>query len=81
MNGGEDVQDVLDLIGEPYVTPAQVAKKLIVTPQTAARIMRKIPGTIEIGSDETRFKRKRKFVRTPKSAFDRYLAQQRTVKA
>lgn len=70
----------IDLPFEECFTPAEIARTLKVKPQTVVRIFRNEPGVIEFGSDETLYKRKRKFIRIPKSVLERYLAEHRTTK-
>ena len=49
-------------------------------PQTVVRQFKGLPGVIEFGSSESLHRRKRKFLRISKSALERYLAQQRSIK-
>jgi hypothetical protein len=64
---------------EECFTPAEVARILKVKPRTVVRQFQNEPGVIEFGSDETLYKRKRKFMRIPKSVLERYLAKHRKV--
>ena len=65
---------------ERHYTPAEVAEILAVTPQTVCRIFRQVPGVIEFGSDETLYKRKRKFIRIPHSVLVRFHETHRAAK-
>lgn len=65
---------------EKHYTPQEVADILHVTPRTAVRLFQHEPGVIEFGSDETVFKRKRKFIRIPESVLQRFHEKQRTKK-
>ena len=65
---------------ELHYTPAEIAEILKVTPQTVQRIFRDVPGVIEFGSDETLYKRKRKFIRIPESVFVRWHESNRAVR-
>ena len=65
---------------EQHYTPQEVAEMLKVTPQTVCRMFRDVAGVIEFGSDENAFKRKRKFIRIPKSVFVRWHESNRCVR-
>ena len=68
------------LATERHYTPAEVAEILGVTPQTVCRIFRQVPGVIEFGSDESLYKRRRKFIRIPQSVLVRFHETHRTVR-
>jgi hypothetical protein len=69
-----------NICAEEHYTPAEVGKILKMDPQTVVRLFRGQPGVIEFGSDETMHKRKRKFMRIPRSALERFHEKQRTAK-
>ena len=56
---------------ERHSTPQEVAELWGVSCNTARRIFRDEPGVIEFGSDETRWSRKRKVMRIPRSVLIR----------
>ena len=65
---------------EEWFTPQEMGKLLKMDPQTVVRQFKGLPGVIEFGSSESLHRRKRKFLRISKSALERYLAQQRSIK-
>ena len=71
---------IVDVTQEPHYTPQEVAEILHVKPQTVVRMFRGVSGVIEFGSEETLYKRKRKFMRIPRSVFERFHETHRTKK-
>lgn len=65
---------------EPHYTPQEVGKILQLDPETVIRLFRKEAGILEWGSDETLHKRKRKFIRIPKSVLERFHETHRALK-
>ena len=75
-----DDDRVNDICAEEHYTPQEVGRILKLDPQAVVKLLRGQPGVIEFGSDETLYKRKRKFMRIPKSALQRFHEKQRTTK-
>jgi hypothetical protein len=75
-----DVSNGTDICNEEHYTPQEVGKILKMDPQTVVRLFRGQPGVIEFGSSETLHKRKRKFMRIPKSVLQRFHEKQRTAR-
>jgi hypothetical protein len=81
MNSGNKAQEVIDLTTkEKCYSPQQLAKILPMTPQTIARQFRGRRGVYEYGSDETLYKRKRKFLLISESAVREWMDEHRTDK-
>jgi hypothetical protein len=62
---------------EEYLTPEQVAVPLVCSPKTVIRKFEKIPGVIDLGTPEGRFKRRRRILRIPRSVLEKFLAERR----
>ena len=60
-----------DVALEQHYSPQQVAEMWGVHPNTIRRLFRGQPGVIEFGSEETRYKRRRKTMRIPESIVTR----------
>lgn len=60
-------------MSDDLLTPAEVARILKVSEDTAARTMARIPGTINLGSKGSLNRRRRRLQRTPKAALERFL--------
>lgn len=58
---------------QQYLTVAQVAERLNVSLWSVYRKFAKLPGVIDLGSEETRFKRRYRVLRIPQAILDRYL--------
>lgn len=65
---------------EKHYTPAEVADILKVSTDTVYRWFRREQGVIELGSDETLYKRRKKLMRIPHSVLERFHEKRRTVK-
>jgi hypothetical protein len=61
---------------DPY-TPAEVAKKLRVSDDTAIRWFSKEEGVIKVGNEERMHKRKKEFLRIPPSVYKRFVEEHR----
>jgi hypothetical protein len=55
------------------LTPEYIAKELHVSYQTVMRRFENRPGVIDIGTPETRFKRRYRVLRIPRECFEEYL--------
>jgi hypothetical protein len=62
---------------EPFLTVAEVAKVLRVSPDTASRRFANQPGVIDLGHAETRKKRLYRQLRIPLSVLNRFLTARR----
>ena len=80
MNTEHTAQEAIDLATEEHYSPQQVADIYNISVDTVIRWFRKEPGVIEVGSDETLYKRRKKLMRIPKSVLQRFHEKQRTVK-
>jgi hypothetical protein len=72
------LHEAIDVGAERYYTPQELAKVLHVTPQTIVRHFRGRPGVIEFGSDETLYKRKRKFMRISERAKQHWIEEHKS---
>jgi len=59
------------------LTPAEVATVLKVSIKTAIRKFEAVPGVIDLGADETRFKRRYRVLRIPRPVLERFLVENR----
>ena len=62
---------------EEYLSVAQVATMLNVSADTVARRFENEPGVIDLGHGETRYKRRYRLLRIPRSVLKRLINQRR----
>jgi hypothetical protein len=60
-----------------YLTPAEVAAVLKVTPESVIKRFEKLPGVIDIGAAEARFKRRYRVLRIPRETLNTFLVESR----
>jgi hypothetical protein len=60
-----------------FLTPAEAAAILKCSPETIIRRFERLPGVIDLGSPEGRFKRRYRVLRIPRNVFQRFLAENR----
>jgi hypothetical protein len=70
-------QGALNTMLEELLTPAEVAKILKVSLNTAIRRFENVPGVIDLGSAEETHKRRHRILRIPRSVLNRFLAENR----
>jgi len=58
-----------------YLTPKEVADILRVHPDTVIRRFRDRPGVLNLGSDESRFKRRYSTLRIPREALEKFIIE------
>jgi hypothetical protein len=58
-----------------YLTPTEVASILKLSTDTIIRTFEHLPGVIIIGRGESRFKRKYRTLRIPRTALERFIVQ------
>ncbi len=58
-------------------TPKEVANILKVSVDSVIRKFEKVPGVIDLGTDETRFKRRYRVLRIPRSSLQKFLIDNR----
>lgn len=56
-----------------YLTPEEVATILSVSTETVHRHFERLEGVIDLGTPETRHKRRKRCLRIPRTALDRYI--------
>lgn len=56
-----------------FYTPAEAAELLKVSVDTVIRKFERFPGVIDLGSPEARTKRRRRVLRIPREAMDRFI--------
>jgi hypothetical protein len=62
---------------EEYLTPAEVAKILKVSLNTAIRRFENVTGVIDLGNPEKMHKRRYRTLRIPRSVLNRFIANNR----
>ena len=62
---------------EPNYTPAEIARDLKVSTDTAIRWFSDEPGVIVLGNAERMHRRKKEFLRVPRSVYLRFLEKRR----
>jgi hypothetical protein len=60
-----------------FLTAAEAAAILKVSPETIIRRFERLPGVIDLGSPEGRFKRGYRVLRIPKNVFQRFIVENR----
>ena len=60
-----------------YFTPAEVAKILKVSTDSVIRRFEDRPGVLNLGTEETRFKRKYRTLRIPREALEKFIIETR----
>jgi hypothetical protein len=60
-----------------FLTPSEVAKILKVNTKTAIRRFEDFPGVVDLGSEETRFKRRYRVLRIPREVLDKFIIENR----
>jgi Helix-turn-helix domain len=60
-----------------YLTPEEAAEILRVSPDTIMRKFEHRAGVIDLGSGETRFKRRYRVLRIPRETFEKYILETR----
>jgi hypothetical protein len=60
-----------------YLTAAEAAAILKVSPETIIRKFENRPGVIDLGSPEGRFKRRYRVLRIPKQTFEKFVLENR----
>jgi len=60
-----------------YLTPEQAAVILNVSPMTVMRKFEQRKGVLDLGTPETRHKRRRRILRIPREVFDAYVHEVR----
>jgi hypothetical protein len=58
-----------------YLTPGEIAKMLVVSEDTVIRQFEGREGVIDLGSQESMHKRRKRMLRIPMSAFDAYVVE------
>lgn len=61
------------MISDEYLTPEEVAAILKVHPRTVKRRFAKVPGVVNLGSEETRTRSPYRILRIPREVLDRFL--------
>ncbi len=67
------------LVEQPteFLTAAEVARVLKISREQAARKFENLPGVIDLGSSESRFKRRYRVLRIPREVLQRFIVQAR----
>ena len=73
----ENANRTPELMQSEFFTPAEVANILKVSEQTVYNRFAEFPGVIDIGSEETRFKRRYRVLRIPRHVFQKFLIANR----
>lgn len=60
-----------------YFTPAEVAKVLKVSTDSVIRRFENRPGVLNLGTEESRFKRKYRTLRIPREALEKFIIETR----
>jgi hypothetical protein len=60
-----------------YLTPEEAAAILRVSPDTIMRKFEKRKGVLDLGTPETRHKRRHRVLRIPRSVFDQFVSESR----
>jgi hypothetical protein len=60
-----------------FLTAAEAAAILKVSPETIIRRFERLPGVIDLGSPEGRFKRRYRVLRIPKNVFQKFIVENR----
>ena len=58
-----------------FLTAAEAAVILKVSPETIIRRFERLPGVIDLGSPEGRFKRRYRVLRIPKNVFQKFIVE------
>jgi hypothetical protein len=62
---------------QEYFTAAEVAELLKVSVDTVIRRFERMPGVLDLGREETRFKRRYRVLRIPRAALNQFIAKVR----
>ena len=60
-----------------FLTPYEVAAILKVSTDTVIRRFQRYPGVIDLGSNESRFKRRYRVLRIPRETLNRFIMESR----
>jgi Helix-turn-helix domain len=60
-----------------FLTPADVAQILKVHVKTIIRRFEDFPGVVDLGTEETRYKRRYRVLRIPKEALEKFILEHR----
>lgn len=62
-----------------YLTANEVAAVLRVSPEQVIRKFEKVPGVLDLGASESRFKRRYRVLRIPRQALDRFITESKVI--
>ncbi|WP_373695285.1 helix-turn-helix domain-containing protein [Edaphobacter paludis] len=74
---GRSERTALQPISTEYLTSQEVASILKVSPDSIIRWFEKRPGVVDLGSGESRFKRRYRVLRIPKEALETFIVESR----
>lgn len=60
-----------------FLTPLEVAKILKVNAKTVIRRFEEFPGVVDLGTEETRFKRRYRVLRIPREVLEKFIIENR----